>query len=153
MRYSPPVGQNVDNTETVLALLLYTNGFYLCVCATSTASPLKQPAAPLVWKTSVIFTPQSNHGLQMELKLVTSKASCKCPLQMPQTTMGRREPQPYLHLHLHAWPTQAPVCQALNLQWNELCNPMISCQLKSAAQDLKCRFFLLPAEQSKEGLE
>lgn len=62
---------------------------------------------------------------------------CKCHRQW---WVGM-EPLLHLRFHLHAWPTQALVCQVLNLQWNELCNPMISCQLKSAVRDVKCPFF------------
>lgn len=91
--------------------------------------------------------------MQMDPELVMSKASC--PLQMPQTVMGRREPQLHLHLHLHAWATRALVCQALKLRWNELCNPMISCQFKCAVRDVKCSFFCfffarIPGKQLKE---
>lgn len=62
-------------------------------------------------------------------------------LQMPQTMIGGRGQRLRLRLHLHAWPSHALVCQVLNLRWNELCNPMISCQLKSAAHDIECEVF------------
>lgn len=145
---TPLVEEDGDNRETVLTLLYK---WFLPVCVTFAASLLKCPIAPVVQKESVIFSPESNHGMQMEPELGMSKASCKCPLQMPLTMMGRIEQQLYLHLHLHlhAWPTQAVVCQALNLRWNVLCNPMISCQFKSAAWDVKCR---TPGEQRTDML-
>lgn len=87
-------------------------------------------------------------GCRWRRSLSCLRPHAKCPLQMPQTMMGRREPQHHLHLHLHAWPTQVLVCQALNLQWNELCNPMISCQLKSTAQNVKCSFFFFSKNTS-----
>lgn len=52
---------------------------FTCVCVTFAASLLKCPVAPVVWKASVIFSPQNNHGMQMEPELVVSKASCKVP--------------------------------------------------------------------------
>lgn len=101
---------------------------------------LKCPVAPVVRKPSVIFSPQSNHSMQMEAELVMSKASCKCPFQMPQTVIRCRDPWLCLHPNLHAWPNRGLLCQVLKFRWNGLCNPMISCLVRSAALDVECVF-------------
>lgn len=64
----------------------------------------------------------------MEAELVMSKASRKCPFQMPQTMIRCREAASLSPSPSACLTKPGLECQVLKLRWNGLCNPMISRQ-------------------------
>lgn len=64
----------------------------------------------------------------MEAELVMSKASRKCPFQMPQTMIRCREAASLSPSPSACLTKPGLECQVLKLRWNGLCNPMISHQ-------------------------